>query len=105
MQRFEIWVIEFDSARGAEIKKTRPAVIISPDALNTYLQTVIVAPLTSTVKGYPSRVLTTFDNKGGEIMLDQIRSIDKTRLKKKIGELDRDEANAVCQLLTVMFQY
>ena len=104
MNRFEIWVIEFDPSRGAEIKKTRPAVIVSPDAMNRHLQTVIVAPLTSTIKGYPSRVLTTFENKGGEVMLDQLRSVDKIRLKKKVGELETYEAEAVCQVLTVMFQ-
>lgn len=104
MKRFEIWLIEFDPSKGAEIKKTRPAVIISPDTINIHLQTVIVAPLTSTVKGYPSRIATSFDNKGGEIMLDQIRAVDKGRLKKKVGELDTKEARAVCQLLSVMFE-
>src|SRR3977135_1604785 len=100
MKRFEIWLIQFDPSKGAEIKKTRPAVIISPDTINIHLQTVIVAPLTSTVKGYPSRIATSFDNKGGEIMLDQIRAVDKGRLKKKVGELDTKEARAVCQLLS-----
>jgi mRNA interferase MazF len=104
MKRFEIWLIQFDPTKGAEVKKTRPAVIISPDVLNTFLHTVIVAPLTSTIKGYPSRMATTFDNKGGEIMLDQLRAVDKSRLKKKVGELDPDEAKAVCQLLTVLFE-
>ena len=104
MKRFEIWLIQFDPSKGSEIKKTRPAVIISPDALNTHLQTVIVAPLTSTKKGYPSRIATSFENKGGEIMLDQIRAVDKGRLKKKIGVLDAREARAVCQLLAVLFE-
>ncbi|HMH22755.1 MAG TPA: type II toxin-antitoxin system PemK/MazF family toxin [Puia sp.] len=104
MKRFDIWLIQFDPSKGAEIKKTRPAVIISPDVLNNHLRTVIVAPLTSTIKGYPSRVSTDFDNKGGEIMLDQLRSVDKTRLKKKIGVLDAREAKAVCQLLTILFE-
>jgi mRNA interferase MazF len=104
MKRFEIWLIQFDPSKGAEIKKTRPAVIVSPNTINAHLQTVIVAPLTSTVKPYPSRIPTSFEDKGGQIMLDQIRSVDKGRLKKKIGELDPKEARAVCQLLTIIFE-
>jgi mRNA interferase MazF len=104
MNRFEIWLIDFDPSRGAEIKKTRPAVIVSPDSMNNNLQTVIVAPLTSTIRGYPSRVLATFDDKGGEIVLDQLRCVDKTRLKRKIGELETFEAEAVCEVLALMFK-
>jgi mRNA interferase MazF len=104
MKRFEIWIIQFDPASGAEIKKSRPAVIISPDSINVHLQTVIVSPLTSTVRPYPSRIPTSFENKGGQIMLDQIRSVDKSRLKKKIGRLEPKEAKAVCQMLQAMFE-
>lgn len=104
MKRFEVWLTEFDPTRGAEIQKTRPSVIVSPDSMNNTLRTIIVAPLTSTVKGYPMRVATTFQGNGGEVVLDQIRCIDKGRLIKKIGRLDTNEATAVCQILTVMFQ-
>jgi len=105
MNRFEIWVMDFDPSFGAEIKKTRPAVIISHEAMNNNLQTVIVAPLTTTVRGgYPTRVLATFANKGGEIMLDQLRCVDKKRLKKKVGKLESFEAEAVCEVLALMFK-
>ena len=83
MKRFEIWLIQFDPSKGAEIKKTRPAVIVSPNTINAHLQTIIVAPLTSTVRNYPSRIPTSFENKGGQIALDQLRTVDKSRLKKK----------------------
>lgn len=103
MNRFEIWVTSFDPTRGSEIKKTRPAVIVSPDQINKHLTTVIVAPLTSTVRGYPSRIQTDFGGVGGEIALDQLRTVDKARLIKKVGSLNFEEARAVCQLLTLMF--
>ncbi len=82
MKRFEIWLIQFDPSTGAEIRKTRPAVIISPNTINARLQTVIVAPLTSTIRNYPSRIPTSFENKGGQIALDQLRTVDKSRLEK-----------------------
>lgn len=104
MKNGEIWVIEFDPIRGSEIRKTRPAVVISPDAMNVHLQTVIVAPLTSTVRGYPSRVKTIFAGKGGEIALDQLRCVDKERLKKRIGKLAPKETTAVSQVLVTMFE-
>jgi len=104
MKRFEIWLIQFDPSTGAEIRKTRPAVIISPNTINARLQTVIVAPLTSTVRNYPCRIPTSFENKGGQIALDQLRTVDKSRLKKKLGELDLKETKAVCQVLQVMFE-
>ena len=104
MNRFDIWIIQFDPTRGSEIKKTRPAVIISPSFMNRNLNTVIVAPLTSTIRGYPSRIETDFADRDGEIALDQLRCVDKERLIEKVGRLDPDEAKAVTQILGVMFQ-
>ncbi len=105
INRFEVWLLNFDPTIGAEIKKTRPAVIFSPDIMNQKLQTVIAAPLTSTIKGYPSRIPSTFGDQDGEIMIDQLRAIDKIRLVKKIGNIGKAEAIAICQLIEVMFKY
>ena len=104
MKQFEIHLVKFDPAFGAEIKKSRPAVIISPDAINKNLQTVIIAPLTHTVKNYPSRVLSNFNNQPGEIALDQIRAVDKKRLLKKLGKIDSTTARHICSVLQTMFQ-
>ncbi len=106
MKRFEVWVADFDPSTGSEMRKKRPAVIIGPKEMNqAYSRMTIIAPLTSTIKNYPTRVPTTFENQGGEIALDQMRSIDKTRLIKKIGLISNEEAKDVCDLLAVMFIY
>lgn len=104
MERFDIWLVNLDPTIGSEIKKTRPAVVISPSEL-LGLNTVIVAPLTSKGFPYPSRMEITFQGKKGLILLDQIRSVDKVRLIKKIGELEREKAQAVSNLLVEMFRY
>lgn len=105
MKRFEVWMAALDPAEGAEIKKTRPVVIVSPDIINELLGTVIVAPMTSSVYNYPTRIQTDFDKKGGEIVLDQLRTIDKSRLKRKMGEINEQEATAICDILKIMFEY
>ena len=103
MRQFDVYLVSLDPTVGHEIKKTRPAVIISPDVLNKNLQTVIVAPLTHTIKGYPSRLLTNFDGQQGEIVLDQLRAVDKKRLIKKKGSVDARTAKNIKTLLQVMF--
>lgn len=105
MKRFEIWVTTFDPSVGSEIRKKRPAVIISDDESNKYLATVIVAPLTTTRKPYPSRYPIDFEGNGGDIALDQLKCMDKTRLTKKIGQLSEEEAKDVCDILTAMFHF
>jgi mRNA interferase MazF len=104
MKQFDVYSVNLDPTIGAEIKKTRPAVIVSPDVMNKFLNTVIVAPLTSTVKGYPSRVSTSFKGQEGEIVLDQIRAVDKARLLKKLGKIDAESAADVLQVLQTMFR-
>jgi mRNA interferase MazF len=101
--QFEVYVIELDPTIGSEIKKTRPCVVISPDAINRNLSTVIIAPLTHTMKNFPSRVLCHFNNEEGQIVLDQIRSVDRKRLKKKLGTIDRSTAEQVKIVLQTMF--
>lgn len=101
--RFEIFLVSLDPSKGAEIKKTRPCVVISPDEMNKYIRTLIVAPMTSTLRAYPTRVLVTFEGKNGNIVLDQIRTIDKSRIVKKLGTLDPKTALLVLDTLKKMF--
>jgi len=105
VKRFEVWLINLDPTTGSEIKKSRPCLIVSPEAINKYLDTVIVAPMTSSIKSYPTRVACTFQRKDGEVALDQIRTVDKKRLIKKLGSMDTATNNLVCDLLQEMFEY
>ncbi len=104
-QRFEVWLVNLDPTQGSEINKTRPCVVISPDELNRHLRTVIVAALTSASRNYPSRVACQFQGKEGQIALDHIRSVDKTRLVRRLGLLPVATAQAVCERLGEMFAY
>lgn len=101
--RFDILLISLDPVQGAEIKKTRPCVVISPNEMNKYIQTIIVAPMTSQMKNYPTRISMIFDDKQGSIVLDQIRTIDKSRIIKKLGTLDAEIAALVLVGLGEMF--
>lgn len=101
--RFDVLLVSLDPTLGFEIKKTRPCIIISPDEMNKYIRTFIVAPMTTQVKGYPTRISVTFDNKKGEIVLDQIRTIDKARIIKKIGKIDEECSMRVVETLKEMF--
>jgi mRNA interferase MazF len=92
-----------DPARGAEIQKTRPCLIISPDEMNRYIRTVIVAPMTSKARGYPTRVDCVFQGVSGQIVLDQIRTIDKVRLVKKLGTISKVAQRKVVDSLVEMF--
>jgi len=103
MNQFDVYNVDLDPTRGAEIRKVRPSVIISPNAMNKNLKTVIIAPLTHTVKGYPSRVPTTFGGEAGEVVLDQVRAVDKSRLKQKRGAVDATTASNIKLVLTTMF--
>lgn len=101
--RFDVFLVSLDPSQGSEIKKTRPCVVISPDEMNQHIKTLIVAPMTSKVRSYPTRVLVTFDGREGNIVLDQIRTIDKSRLIKKLGTLDTETASVVLETLVKMF--
>lgn len=105
VSRFEVWLVSLDPTRGSEIAKTRPCIIISPDSVNRYLNTVMVAPLTSTRKPYPTRVDCQFDSRDGQIAIDQSRSVDKSRLVKKLGHLDEATNKQVCVTLVSLFTY
>lgn len=101
--RFDILLVSLDPTLGSEIKKTRPCIIISPDEMNKYIRTFIVAPMTTQVKGYPTRISVTFNDKEGEIVLDQIRTIDKARIVKKLGKIDKECSMSVLETLKEMF--
>ncbi|MCI0358004.1 MAG: type II toxin-antitoxin system PemK/MazF family toxin [Planctomycetaceae bacterium] len=101
--RFDVFLITLDPTVGHEMKKTRPCVVISPDDMNQHLQTIIVAPLTSRGRDYPSRVPCRFQDRSGEVALDQIRTVDRQRLVKRLGRLGAATQNAVLQVLDRMF--
>ena len=103
VERFNIFLVRLDPATGAETAKTRPCVIVSPDELNRAVATVIIAPMTTVRRVWPTRVAITFQNKTGEIALDQIRSVDKSRLVKRLGKLDATTADAVLDTLGELF--
>lgn len=103
VKRFDVFLVNLDPTIGSEIKKTRPCVVISPDEMNRYIATVIIAPMTTKGRTYPTRVACQFQGKDGQIVLDQIRTIDKTRLVKKIGQISQDEQVAVLDTLAEIF--
>jgi mRNA interferase MazF len=103
IRRFEVYLVNLDPTQGSEIKKTRPCLVISPDEMNAHISTVIIAPMTTKGRIYPTRVSCTFQEKEGQIVLDQIRTVDKTRLVKKLGRLEIDEAKEVLSVLSEMF--
>ena len=103
VKRFDVYLINLDPTIGSEIKKTRPCLVISPDEMNRYINTVIVAPMTTKGRGYPTRVACKFQSKQGEIVLDQIRTVDKARLVKKVGKIDTQTQTKVLTVLGEMF--
>lgn len=88
VRRFDVFLVNLDSTVGSEIKKTLPCLIVSPDEMNRAIRTVIVAPMTSQGRAYPTRILCVFGGREGLILLDQLRTIDKQRLVRKLGQLD-----------------
>ena len=105
INRFDVYLINLDPTMGSEIQKTRPCLIISPDEMNRHIRTVIVAPMTTAGKDYPTRVKCKFKKKKGQIVLDQIRTIDKTRLIKKIGKIDPETQIEVISVLQRLFAF
>ena len=101
--RFEVYLVRLDPTVGSEIRKTRPCVVISPDEMNAHIATVIVAPLTTKGQSYPSRVECQFEGKSGHVVLDQISTVDKSRLVKCLGALDEPTQKAILNILSEMF--
>jgi mRNA interferase MazF len=104
-QRFDVYLVNLDPTVGSEIQKTRPCLVISPDEINRNIRTVIIAPMTSSLKNYPTRVSCTFRKKQGQIVLDQIRTIDKKRLIKKLGTIDSKAQLDTISILQRLFAY
>lgn len=103
VKRFDVFLVSLDPTLGSEIKKTRPCVVISPNEMNFHIRTVIIAPMTTKGRSYPSRVPCFFDNKQGQIVLDQIRTVDKRRLVKQLGKLQPKTGDQVLSILQEMF--
>jgi len=102
INQYEVYLIDLDPTRGHEIQKTRPCLVISPNEMNHHISTIIVAPMTTKSRSYPTRVELTFNKKTGWIVLDQIRTIDKTRLVKKLGKIEKEEIRRVKEILKEM---
>lgn len=102
--RFEVYAVDLDPTVGSEIRKTRPCCVVSPDAMNEKLDTVIVAPMTVNRRYWPSRVPCRFKGRNGEIALDHIRAVDRTRLTKKLGRVDEATGDKVLEALQRMFE-
>jgi mRNA interferase MazF len=98
-----VYLVRLDPTHGSEIRKTRPCVVVSPDEMNRHLRTVIVAPMTTQGRPYPSRVAVTFGGTGGQVVLDQLRTVDKTRLVRRLGVLDEHAAQQVLEVLAALF--
>lgn len=103
VNRFEVYLINLDPTVGPEIRKTRPCLVISPDEMNHHIRTVIVAPMTTKGQSYPTRILCRFQGKTGQVVLDQIRTVDQSRLVKKLGRIDAKTATAVLEVLADLF--
>lgn len=103
IKRFDVYLVNLDPTVGSEIRKARPCLIISPDEMNRYIATVIVAPMTTKGRDYPTRVQCTFKGKVGQVVLDQIRTIDKSRFVQKLGRIDKQTQEEVLTILAEMF--
>lgn len=103
VSRFEVYLVRLDPTEGREIRKTRPCLVISPDEMNRHISTVIVTPMTTRGQDYPTRVPVRFQRKMGQIVLDQIRTVDKSRLVRRLGKIDAATAQKVLALLAEMF--
>ncbi|WP_289501135.1 type II toxin-antitoxin system PemK/MazF family toxin [Gloeocapsopsis sp. IPPAS B-1203] len=103
VRRFDVFLITLDPTVGSEIQKTRPCLVISPDEMNRHIATVIVAPMRTKGQCYPTRVACQFQDKDEQIVLDQIRTVDKTRLVKYLGQISSEAQQAVLNTLAEMF--
>ena len=103
VRRFDVYLISLDPTVGSEIRKTRPCLIVSPDEMNRHIDTVIVAPMTTKGRDYPSRVPCQFQDREGQVVLDQLRTVDKARLVKRLGRVDEQTQAEILTVLGEMF--
>ena len=104
INRFEVYLVNLDPTVGSEIRKTRPCLVVSPDDINHTIRTVIVAPLTTKGQIYPTRIPCRFKGKDGQVVLDQIRTVDRSRLVAKLGRIGGATAATVLDVLREMFE-
>ncbi len=102
LQQYNIVIVNLDPTIGSEIKKTRPCIIVSPDEMNDHLKTIIIAPVTSKSRNYPTRVMIMIDHKKNWVVLDQIRTVDKRRILKNIGTLATKEIKSLKAVIKEM---
>lgn len=103
VNRFDVYLVALDPTIGREIKKTRPALVISPNEMNHHIGTVIIAPMTTKPRDYPTRIPSIFQGKQGWIVLDQIRTVDKGRLVKRLGTINEETGKAVLETVVELF--
>ncbi|MBM3611287.1 MAG: type II toxin-antitoxin system PemK/MazF family toxin [Alphaproteobacteria bacterium] len=103
LRRFDLYLVNLDPTQGSEIKKIRPCIIISPDDMNRHLRTTIIAPMTSKIRQYPTRVFLEFNGKEGQIALDQLRTVDQERLIKKLGTISKESQATILHILHEIF--
>ncbi len=103
INRSEVYLVDLDPTVGSEIQKTRPCLVVSPDEMNHFVRTVIVAPMTTRGRAYPTRVPCRFEDTKGQVVLDQIRTVDSARLVRKLGAIDTETMTAVLSTLQEMF--
>lgn len=102
-KRNEVWLVSLDPVTGSEIRKARPCLVVSPDEMNRHLRTVVIAPMTTVERPYPTRVGLTFQGKHGQVALDQVRAVDGLRLIKRMGAVSVKTAETVSARLVEMF--
>jgi mRNA interferase MazF len=103
VKRFDVWLVALDPTVGSEIRKTRPCIVVSPNSMNRNVATVIIAPLTTRGRPYPTRTACRFQGKSGQVVLDQIRTVDKSRLLRRLGRLGPATQQRVLTVLGSMF--
>lgn len=104
VNRFDVFLVNLDPTVGAEIQKSRPCVVVSPDEMNRNIATVIIAPMTTFVRtNYPTRIPCTFEGKSGQIVLAQLRTVDKSQLSKRLGQISTSEKTNVLSALRELF--
>ena len=103
VKRFEVYLTNLNPTVSVEIQKRRPCLIISPDEMNRNVKTVIIAPMTTKSRNFPTRIICEFERKNGYVVLDQIRSVDKVQLTKKLGEIGEETQVKVLEKLQEIF--
>ena len=103
VKRFDVYLIALDPTKGNEVRKTRPCLIISPDVMNQRIATVIIAPMTSKGRSYPTRIDCVFQHVKGQVVLDQIRTVDKARLVRRLGRVSSPVQTKVLNILAELF--